>query len=340
MAKKYKGSFGYSTTNDSYDVKMKSGLPWWVWLIIGIVALFIASLFIRWDRTITVRVVDDMNAPIENAEVAVSYTARYCPWLTDDIALRGKTNAKGEVVISGVKTSVWNYLFYHNEPVEFKAEKDGDTGSQTAPLHTKEVVVIKLPRHRAPLAQVSFDVRTIDSFNGQPIPGAQLLVNVNGDGRPGTITTDANGHATISGVTDRDIVDVFARHPDYYPNDTTINRVKVLELRGNTTDIPMQPKVKCDQLVSHNTGNPHERIENIDLGEADKDFRFQYDTNTRPDQIRVFDENGQLLFDSQYVATCVARYVTLHSNTRYITVVVDNYDSPTGTVWNFMVDCP
>lgn len=339
MAKTYKGSFDYSAASDHYECKMHSGIPWWVWLIVGLVLALIASLFIRWDTDMKVRVVNEINQPIENADVAVSYTARFCPWLKKDVALHGVTDDKGEVVIDHMPVSVWSYIFYHNAPVEVKGAKGNASDQKTVPLHSKDVVVLRLS---TPAQSVEFEVRTIDAFTGDPIAGAELLLTVDGDGKAGTLRTGPDGKATISGVTDRSIVSVAARHPDYAPNDTTIYNEQGISLRGKTTDIPMNPKVKCDQTVAHHTGQPHVKIDKIDLGKADVDFIFSYYTDSYPDHMRVYDEKGNLLFDAGDIAT---DYDTLtqkiHSPTRYVSVEVNTYNTGgTDSNWNFVIGCP
>lgn len=342
MAKTYKGSFNYSSSSDNYVCKMGSGIPWWIWLIAGIILLLIASLFIRWNRDMTVRVVDDLNRPIEQADVAVSYTARFFPWIKKDVALHDVTDAKGEVVIHRMPVSVWSYIFYHNEPVEVKGEKAGASDSKTVPLHATDVVVLKLTRPQIPAAQIEFEVRTIDAFTGDPISGAELLLTVDGDGKAGVITTGPDGKAAITGVTDRSIVSVAARHPNYNPNDTTIYQEQAVNLRGKVTDIPLSPKVKCNQTVAHHTGQPHVEIEKIDLGKANVDFPFTYYTDTYPDHIRVFDEKGNLIFDTTDIATGYDTLTTIiHSPTRYIKVTVDTYNNGgADSNWNFTVGCP
>lgn len=339
MAKKYTGSFDYTAANDNYECKMSSGIPWWVWLIAGIVLLLIASLFIRWDRDMTVRVVDELNRPIEQADVAVNYTARFCPWLKKDVALHGLTDKKGEVVIEDMPVSVWSYLFYHNEPVEVKGAKGNASDSKTVPLHSKDVVVLHL---NSPAQQIEFEVRTIDAFTGAPLADAELLLTVDGDGKAGVIRTGQDGKATISGVTDRSIVSVAARHPGYNPNDTTIYQEQGLNLRGKVTDIPLSPKVKCNQTVAHRTGQPHVVVDKIDLGKANTDFPFTYYTDWYKDHIKVYDENGNLIFDAGDVATCNDTLTkTLHSSTRYIKVTVDTYNNGgSDSNWSFTVGCP
>lgn len=339
MAKKYTGKFDYTTASDNYECKMSSGIPWWVWLIAGLVLAFIASLFIRWDRDMKVRVLDDLNRPIEQADVAVNYTARFFPWMKKDMALHGVTGKTGEVEIHGMTVSVWSYLFYHNEPVEVKGAKGNASDAKTVPLHSKDVVVLHLS---APAQKVSFDVRTIDAFTGEPVAGAELLLTVDGDGQPGIIRTDAAGKATISGVTDRSTVSVAARHPNYNPNDTTIYQESPINLRGKVTDIPLAPKVKCNQTVAHRTGQPHVEVDRIDLGQANVDFPFTYYTDWHPDHIRVYDENGNLIFDATDIATCNNTLTQIvHSPTRYIKVTVDTYNNAgQDSNWNFMVGCP
>ncbi len=342
MGKTYKGSFNYTAASDNYVCKMGSGIPWWIWLIAVAILLLIASLFIRWNRDLTVRVVDDINRPIEQADVAVSYTARFFPWIKKDIALHDMTDAKGEVVIHKMPVSLWSYIFYHNTPVEVKAEKAGESASKSVPLHATDIVVLKLERPKLPAAQIDFEVRTIDAFTGKPVSGAELLLTVDGDGKAGIITTGPDGKATISGVTDRSIVSVAARHPDYSPNDTTIYQEQALNLRGKVTDIPLAPKVRCNQTVAHRTGQPHVVIDKIDLGKANTDFPFSYYTDSYPDHIRVFDENGKMIFDSGDVATDYSTLTEiLHSTTRFIKVTVDTYNNGgNDSNWSFTVGCP
>lgn len=338
MAKNYKGSFNYSAASNEYDVTMKRrGLPWWAWLIIGLILAFIASLFIRWDRQLTVKVVDELNRPVEQADVAVSYTARFCPWLTDDIALHGVTGEDGKVVIKGMSVSVWSYLFYHFEPVTVKGEKGSAHDEKEVPLHATDEVVLVL---KMPAAKMEFDVRVIDAFTSAPIAGAELLVTVNGNGRPGVITTGGDGKARIGGVTDRDIISVAARHPKYEPNDTTIYNVPGIELRNKMTDIPLEPKVVCNQQVNFGGHTPETRTGKIDLGKSDVDFDFYFETYSYPDQVTVYDENNNKIYDSGDISTD-GQTVRLHSPTRYIYVQVNSYgDGIDGTEWAFMVKCP
>lgn len=337
MAKKLKGKFDYSSASDFYECRVGSGIPWWVWLLVALVALFIASLFIRWDRDMTVQVVDEMNRPVEQADVAVSYKARFCPWITRDVALRGQTGADGEVEIKGMSVSVWSWLFYHNEPVVVKGEKGTASDSKTVALHSKEKVVLHL---KFPRQKTQLQVRVIDAFTGQPIAGAEVLPTYDGDGQP-IVTTDGNGIATLTGLTDRTVLCAPARHPGYSPNDTTIYNEMALNLRGKVTDIPLTPLVKCNQTVEHTTFQPHVKIDKIDLGKADVDFVFNYYTDTYPDHMRVYDENGNLLFDATDIATNYSTFSrTIHSPTRFITVTVDTYGSENGSNWNFLVGCP
>lgn len=339
MAKNYKGNFEYTTASDNYQCVVRNfSIPWWVWVIGGAVLLMLASLFIRWNRDMTVQVVDDLNHPVEKADVAVSYTARFCPWLKKDIACQGITNSKGEVTIDDMPVSVWSFLFYHNEPVYVKGAKGNATAADTVPLHSKDRVVLRL---NTPRQQIEVKVRTVDAFNGQPVSGAELLVTVDGDGRPGVITTASDGTATIGNIIDRSILDVAARHPDYTPNDTTIYHVQALELRGNVTDIPLNPKVRCNQKVYHTTAQPRVVIDNIDLGKDNGVFKFVYYTDTYPDRMIVRDANGSVLLDTGDVATGYSSVGSdLRFSTRTISVEVITLNSPSGSNWDFTVNCP
>lgn len=432
MTKKYKGSFDYTTASDDYECTMKSGIPWWIWPILGVVLLFIASLFVRWDREITVNVVDDMNRPIEQADVAVNYTARFCPWLKKDIAIHAQTNAAGKVVIRNMPVSVWSYLFYHNEPVKVKGEKYGISETKTVPLHSTEKVVIKLtlphgtvdidvrtldvdteeaiegarlfvtidgvrqpdiittdntgraiienvheysmvsvaarhpdyapndttiyekpaselhgkindiPMRRDVAKQVpktNLSVRTIDALKGTPISGAELVVTVDGNGRPDIITTGPDGRTTIPDVPERSIISVAARHPNYNPNDFTISNEPVANLKDKETDIPMTPKINCNETVECTYDSPSAKFDNIDLGRDNADFTFTYDTQSLPDWVKVWDANGNLIFDTKDYVSTYGSYpsVRLHSPTRYISVQIDANDP--GTYWEFKVGC-
>lgn len=337
MANKLKGKFNYSSASDNYECTVSPGIPLWVWLIVGAVVLVIASFFIRWDKDMTVQVVDDMNRPVEQADVAVSYKARFCPWVTKDIALHAMTGANGEVVVKDMPVSVWSFLFYHNEPVEVKGSKGSASDAKTVALHSKDKVVLHL---KFPGQSVELQVRVVDAFTGAPIAGAEVLPTYDGNGQP-ILTTDANGMATLSGITDRTTVCAPARHPGYEPNDTTIYNEQALNLRGKVTDIPLCPQVKCNQTIEHTTYQPHVKIDKIDLGKADTDFVFNYFTDTYPDHMRVYDENGKLLFDATDIATDSSTLTkTIHSTTRCISVTVDTYDSETGSNWSFLVGCP
>lgn len=341
MAKNYKGKFDYTTACGNYECVVKGGIPWWVWILSGLLLLLIASFYVRWDRQLTVQVVDELNRPVEKAEVAVNYTARFCPWLKKDIALRGTTDKRGEVVIDDMPVSVWSYLFYHNEPVEVKGAKGNAEACDTVPLHTKDRVVLHL---RFPKAKMSISIRTIDAFTGEPLSGSKLFVTVDDDGMRSTpYVTGADGTAVIPDLYSSSIISVIAKNdPNYVPNDTTVSNAAAIDLLGNTTDISLSPVVRCNQQVAHTTFQPHTVIDNIDMGVNSGMVMFRYYTDAYPDHIKVFDANGKLLFDAGNIAT---NYSTLTKqiqfSTRTLRVEVNTYDNDnTGSNWNFTFDCP
>lgn len=333
----YKGKFNYDPSVTDYECKVRRGLPWWFWLLIAIPLLLIASLFIRCSREITVQVVDEANNPIENAEVAMLYTARYCPWLKEDIARHGETNSKGEYKFKDLPCSVWSYIFYRGEKAEFTARLGNIEGSRTAPFHTTDRVVIKLV---IPQEECQAQVRVIDNFTGAPIAGAEVLVTVDGSGR-GILTTDGQGLATISGIYNRSRVSAAARHPGYLPNDTTIVDEPGINIRDKVTDIPLDPKVLCNQTVEHYTGDPHVMVDKIDMGTNSGTVNFTYYTDSWEDQLIVRDENGRVLIDTGLVATYSNRVtVPLNFSTRYVSVEIISKDGAAGSVWEFTIDCP
>lgn len=341
MAKKYNGKFDYTSASDNYECVVKSGLPWWLWLILGLVLLLIASLFIRWNRNLTVQVLDDINRPVEQADVAVNYTARFCPWLKKDIARHGETNAKGEVVIHDMPVSVWSWLFYHNEPVEVKGAKGNASASDTIPLHTKDRVVLHL---RMPKAKMSVSVRTIDAFTGRPLAGSKLFVSTEDEGlRQTPYVTGADGTAEIPDLFTTSIISIIAKNdPGYTPNDSTVCNMAAIDLLGTTKDIPLNPVVRCNQTVEHTTFQPHTEIDNIDMGVNSGTAIFRYYTDSYPDHMRVYDANGTLLFDAGNIATYTATLTKeIPFSTRTLKVVVDTYDNGGGgSNWNFTFDCP
>lgn len=335
---KYKGHFNFSPSSDSFDCTVRKGLPWWFWLLVAIPLLLIASLFVRCNREITVQVLDQYNNPVENAVVKIDYTARYFPGLSEEIARSGETNDKGEYRFSGLPCSVCSYIFHRGSEATVSASLDESiVASKSVKFHSTDRVVLKL---EIPEEKCSTRVRVVDNFTGAPIPQAEVLVTIGGSGR-GTLVTDPQGMATISGFSNRQRVSAAARHPGYIPNDTSLYNQPGLNIRDKVIDIPLDPLVECNQKVEHQTGDPHVEIKNIDMGVDSGTVAFRYYTDSWPDQLIVTDANGKVLFDSGMVATySLWRDASITFSTRTLNVEINSDGAASGSLWQFILDCP
>lgn len=325
-----KGKFTYDGLSDSYTATVRKPFCWW-WLLLLLLPLL---LFIRCDRDVNVTVKDKAGNLIENVCVELA---------RGETMLSETTNSKGEVTFSDPKLSYngWDYIFSHNEKIKLTATPPAPYFQKSVEekFHSADNVVIILDEQ-------AFDVqvKVIDALSKQPISGAEVIATANGSGI-GTFTTSASGIATIPNVHESDRMSLAARAANYESNDSTLSAISGKELKNPPMkEIPLQKIYQCDDNVSFNSSaTPVVEINNIDMHKDSGTFTLSVFTQTQPDQIMVFDDNGNKLLDTGLISTYDSwrDYTCIRFNTRKITIrVIADPNGPTTSIWEVHPHCP
>lgn len=334
-----KGKFTYSPAQKDYTVTMKKPFCWW-WLLL---LLLLVPLFLRCERELKVKVVDQDGQPVENVAVAMDYKAHYLykgGFLTsNDIVADKVTDEKGRVLFAPLPCSVWGYMLHNGQKMNIHALPPA--GSDYEPVDTvvkfyrTDEVVIRLRR------TIELKVKVVDAVTHDPLAGAEVLVSENGDGHAPSVT-DASGVATIRVSSENARLDLAGRKAGYLTNDTTLRGIRASDLDCSPLrEIPLQKEVKCGETVATHTGDPLVEIRNMDMGRQSGTFALDLYTDSWPDRLEVLDDNGNTLLDTGFVAILpVPKRYTVHFTTRKVHFRVTSQDAAPNSVWNFTAHCP
>jgi len=332
---KLKGSFTYEPPTSTYTATVKKPYQWWWWLLL--LLLFI-PLFIRCERTITVKVVDTDGNPVEDVEVKADCTAYYFLAHSESYADKGTTGKDGEVTFSGIECSFYCWLFHHGEDISFSAEPPAPylPATKDASKHSDDTVTITLDEQGYPV-----NVQVVDALDNSPLSGAEVVVTRSGSG-VGTFHTDAGGIAMIPDIKRRDKLSIAARKSGYETNDTTLASVRGKDLMVTPPRvIPLKKKFECDDNMSFN--GKGERSMKVDMHDNGGTFNVSFYTSGYPDRLIVYDDNGRQIFDTGLVLHeySPALYSNIKFGTRYLTFrVIPDPEHPDNSVWDVHPYCP
>lgn len=335
-----KGKFQYTPEVNAYDVTVRKPFNW-LWLLL---LLLLLPLFIRCERDVKVEVVDEQGNPIENVEVTLSATAHYLYkdgfFTSESVQAKGETDRRGVYTFHGLPCSVWGYIFHGGSKMTVAAipplPYEGDTKVET--YHYTSKVKFVLPARPADI-----QVRVVDSISGDPIPGAEVVATVNGNG-VGSFNTDAQGVAVIPGIHPNDVVSLAGRKEHYVTNDKAISRVKGADLDVTPMkEIPLEKIYECDDNVQYQSeSKPLIVIPKIDMHQNSGTFVLEVKTLTQPDRFIVKDANDKQLLDTDFISTGnSSRNFNVNFSTR--TISIEAYADPNGpetSVWEIHPHCP
>ena len=184
---------------------------------------------------------------------------------------------------------------------------------------------------------ISFQV--VDTTTNLPIPNALVILTCDGSATSQG-NTNLNGEVSLAGTMINCSIITQASHPDYIPKTLTgshtffqadpINRIIYLRPKA-------PPGIKPQDCVanSNNSGRQktHKMEETYFMGRSNGQFRFRYDTDSRPDKIEIF-SGGKTIFSYEGATNgSVEEWVTFYNS--YIRVIVTG-----SSRWDYTVNCP
>lgn len=346
-----KGKFRYDPQVSDYTVKVKKPYPWWWWLLL---LLLFVPLFIRCERTVTVKVVDRNGQAVENTDIDLSYTAHFFLAHTEEINEKGTTDAKGRVTFHDLPCSVYSYLFHSGETMTVSYDPPAiyAPGEKEVRFHKTDQVLIVLEGGKdeepepepVPDPGQDYTVQVVDAMDGSPLAAAEVVVTRAGSGL-GSFSTDANGMAVIPGLQPNDRLALAGRKPGYLTNDTTLADVRARDL-GVTPprQIPLTKDYSCDDNMQRSGGNePETVIAGVDMHKTGGTFTVDFLTYSYPDRLQVFDEDGSKIFDTGVVLhdPMPGIYSGIRFKGRRLTFkVLADPANPTSSVWVVTPHCP
>lgn len=332
---KLKGKFTYDGQADTYTATVRKPYQWWWWLLL---LLIFVPLFIRCERTVKVKVVDSEGNPVENVDLNLSYTAHFFLAHAEEVDENGTTDGKGVVEFEGLTCSVYSYIFYGSETMTIEANPPMPYIEKTVtePFHTTDNVKIVLDENGVPVK-----VQVVDAMDGSPLSGADVVVTRRGSGL-GTFVTDLNGMATIPDVKRSDKLSLAGRKTGYETNDTTLASVTGKELNVDPPrQIPLQKKFECDDNIQLSGGREAETvIPNVDMHKTGGTFSVDFNPQSIPDRLIIYDEDGSQIFDSGFVQWN-NHFTNIKFRGRKLTFkVLGDPDEYLNTFWDIQPHCP
>lgn len=295
--------------------------------------LLFLPLFIRCERTITVKVVDTDGNPVEDVVVKADYTAHYFLAHSESYDDKGTTGKDGEVTFSGIECSFYCWLFHHGEDISFSAEPPTPylPASKDTSKHSDDSVTITLDEQSFPV-----NVQVVDALDNSPLSGAEVVVTRSGSG-VGTFYTDAGGIAVIPDIKRRDKLSIAGRKSGYQTNDTTLASVKGKDLMVTPPRvIPLKKKFDCNDNIALSGGGKFTEV-SVDMLVDSGTFYVDLDAYNVPDKLEIFDANGNKIFETPGMVSGLYTFRDIRFTTRMLTFRLTS-DSD-GTVWDVKPHC-
>lgn len=332
------GKFQYDGKQSDYTVKVKKRYQLWWWFLL---LLIFVPLFIRCERTVTVKVVDADGNPVEKVDVDLSYTAYYFLADSEEISESGVTDSKGRVQFNNLSCSVYSYIFHRGEEMTVTANPPMPyiDMSETAKFHTTDEVKIVLDEVGVPV-----NVQVVDDMDGSPLVQAEVVVTRRGSGL-GTFTTDYQGMVTIPDIKRSDKLSIAGRKYGYETNDTTLGSVTGRDLNVSPPrQIPLQKQFECDDDIDlSGGGEPETIIKGVDMKKTGGTFSVDFLTYSYPDRLIIYEEDGTQIFDSGVVLHDPSPYTYsgIKFKSRKLTFkVISDPQHPYDSVWKIHPHCP
>lgn len=325
-----KGKFIYDGNSDTYTATVRKPPCLW-WLLLLLLPLL---LFIRCEREVTVTVEDRAGGKVANVNLNLSRA---------EADLSERTDSAGNATFRSSKLSYngWDYIFRTDKMMKITANPPAPYLDKTVQenFYSSDHVVIVLDE-----PAFTAQVQVTDVISHNPIAGAEVAATANGSAL-GVYTTDSNGMANIPNIRASDKLSLAGRAPDYETNDTTLANITGKYLQEPPVkQIPLQKKYQCDDNVSYNsTATPVVDIKNIDMHKDSGTFTLSVYTLNQPDQVLVFDANGNLLCDTKLISTYNnwQDFKNIRFNTRTINLrVIADPSNPTSSIWEVRPHCP
>ena len=200
---------------------------WWKWLLLGLLLLFIASLFVKCEREVTVTCVDAENgALLSGTEVTMSYTSHFLmkDWhffINEPVTRTEIADENGQAVFKKLPCSIYSYIFYCLSHATYEAVNEcHEAEDEVRNFHYVKNVELKLLPLREDLRVLILDKETED-----PIPGARLIYRYieNGEDVEDEAQADPAGVAVIPAMRVCSSVEELRGSSYGYEDDTLYN---------------------------------------------------------------------------------------------------------------------
>lgn len=178
-----------------YDLRLRKPFPW-AWLLL----LLLPLLLIPFERDITVHTLGLEGEDVPGCSVEMKYT-QYALLKEGEFLyvkehnVSAVTDSAALATFSGVRVSVFSWLFHHFESARFLARKGRRTGENSFPIHSRQTEPLPIV-----LENGSFEVEVRSRSYDMPIRGAEVEVELSD--RPDRVraVTDSSGRVLIPGV--------------------------------------------------------------------------------------------------------------------------------------------
>lgn len=258
--KKRRGKKTYTFKNpqDEHIVKIRKPISLW-WLLLLLLPLL---LLISWTKEVQFKIINELNpSVVVDANVQFSYTEKEffsfkdMRFLTSKPIIREKANEKdGIAYFSGVKVTLYSWIFHHNDPTKVIATAEC-YGSDTlrpaiSELKNKKPYPVELGYQRY---NYVFDV--ISSQSKEPIPEADvtLIVKSSSESKTFTAKSGVDGKAVFMDVPVCADFTITAKAYGYNPKTFKTDGKKVFYESQNK--IPLDPLTKTVTFYVKNSKN-------------------------------------------------------------------------------------
>ncbi len=315
---------------------------WWLWLL-WFLPLFLL-LLLTFDQDLSIIVENENEERLSGISLALDYNQKYLYNFTNNSFLSvsndqrdALTDSNGEAIIEGIRTTLFDHIFYYRRDARIEAAGDANCFSEADTIFRIHRLAKEM---HITVPSTIQGIIVLDEKKKSPIANADVEIDNSGI----IYKTDESGIIALDSINRCDIIDAIAvRHMDYMGK--RYNNLEVIDHLNEQLylELTLESPKSCDDTIG--SGEDKDGLFVFYLPDVRAVYKIKYDFNNVSDRLITYkgkDVSGELIRDygSQSGRNEISfRPMDYCGGCNYITVFIDS-NKQTHTVWKVSLECP